>query len=240
MRHDHTPYWLKKAHRQFELAYAKHFLYPQFDAIGEGAAISKPWNVEVVGANIRLGRQVHILSTAEQKIRICTWKNDDNEGRIDIGDYVLITPGARITSLAHVTIGANTMLASHVYITDADWHDTYDRTVQGVKMAPVVLGENVWIGDSSTICKGVTIGENSIIGARSVVVEDIPPNVIAAGNPAKVVKPLDPDKPMTKRSDYFADPQQLADDIDEVDRYLRRDNTFLKWLRTKVAPTTDD
>ena len=240
MRQDHMPYWLKTALRRFEKAYAKHFLYPQFDAIGPGAALSKPWNVEVVGANIRIGQQVHILCTSEEKTRFCTWKNDNHEGRIDIGDYVLITPGARITSLAHVTIGSNTMLASHVYITDADWHDTYDRTVQGVKMAPVTLGDNVWIGDGSIICKGVTIGDNSIIGARSVVVEDIPANVIAAGNPAKVVKPLDPDKPMVKRSDYFANPEKLDKEIDEIDQLLRQDNSFLKWARTKIAPTTED
>lgn len=240
MRTDHTPYWLKTLHRNFERAYAKRFLYPQFDALGEGASISMPWNVEVVGANIRIGQQCHILCASEQKIRFCTWTNEEHSGRIDIGDYVLITPGARITSLSHIKIGTNTMLASNVYITDADWHDTYDRTVQGVKVAPVTLEENVWIGDGSIVCKGVTVGRNSIVGARSVVVDDIPPNVIAAGNPAKVVKELDPNKTMTMRSDFFADPRSLAYEMDTIDRYARRDNTLFKWLRTKIAPTTDD
>jgi acetyltransferase-like isoleucine patch superfamily enzyme len=53
---------------------------------------------------------------------------------------------------------------------------------------PVILEDNVWIGAGTTILKGTCIGENSIIGAGSVVTKDIPPNSIAAGNPAKVIK----------------------------------------------------
>ena len=72
--------------------------------------------------------------------------------------------------------------------------------------APVTIEENVWIGDSAIICKGVTIGENSIIGAGAVVSRDIPANTIAAGNPARVVKELDPGEQMTKRDHVFSDP----------------------------------
>jgi galactoside O-acetyltransferase len=53
---------------------------------------------------------------------------------------------------------------------------------------PITIGNNVWIGMNSVIMRGVTIGENSIIGANSVVTKDIPANVIAAGNPCKVIK----------------------------------------------------
>ena len=52
----------------------------------------------------------------------------------------------------------------------------------------MIIEDNVWIGVNTTILKGVTIGENSIIGANSLVVKDIPPNVIAGGNPCKVLK----------------------------------------------------
>ena len=83
------------------------------------------------------------------------------------------------------------MIASRVYISDADWHDIYDRLASPGPTAPIVLGNNVWLGEGAKVCKGVTIGENSVIGAGSVVASDIPANVIAAGNPAREIKKLD-------------------------------------------------
>ena len=54
--------------------------------------------------------------------------------------------------------------------------------------APIIIGENCWIGTNVRICKGVTIGDNSVIAACSVVTKDVPANCIVAGNPAKIVK----------------------------------------------------
>ena len=54
--------------------------------------------------------------------------------------------------------------------------------------APIVIGRNVWIGENARICKGVTIGDNCVIGAGAVVTKDIPANCVAVGNPARVVK----------------------------------------------------
>ena len=54
--------------------------------------------------------------------------------------------------------------------------------------APIIIGENVWIGSHVRICKGVTIGDNSVVAANSVVTKDVPANCIVAGNPAKIVK----------------------------------------------------
>ena len=56
---------------------------------------------------------------------------------------------------------------------------------------PVTIGNNVWIGGSTTICPGVTIGDNVVIGAGSVVTKDIPSNVVAVGNPARIIKHLE-------------------------------------------------
>ena len=55
---------------------------------------------------------------------------------------------------------------------------------------PITVGNNVWIGGSSVICPGVTIGDNTVIGAGSVVTKDIPANVVAAGNPCRVIRPI--------------------------------------------------
>jgi len=132
------------------------------------------------------------------------------------------------------------LLASNVYITDSDWHGTYDRIAESGKSAPVELKENVWIGDSAIICKGVTVGANSIVGAGSVVVDDIPANTIAAGVPAVVVRELDPKEPRRTRMDYFADPAKLNADMEMLHRQMLRGNSLLGWLRVLIAPRRGD
>jgi acetyltransferase-like isoleucine patch superfamily enzyme len=81
----------------------------------------------------------------------------------------------------HVICGANTL------ITDSNWHPEDYRSGDP---ASVSIENNVWLGVNSIILKGVTIGENSVIGAGSIVTSDVPANVIAAGNPCKVIKSL--------------------------------------------------
>ena len=83
------------------------------------------------------------------------------------------------------------MFANGAYISDSDWHGIYDRALPVGKSLEVILEDNVWIGDSAIVNKGVRIGKNSIVGAGSVVVKNVPPNVVVAGNPAKIVKELD-------------------------------------------------
>ncbi|MFQ3347707.1 MAG: acetyltransferase-like isoleucine patch superfamily enzyme, partial [Candidatus Azotimanducaceae bacterium] len=176
----------------------------------------------------------------DRNVRLTTWEMNDHQGRIDIQDYVLICPGVRIDSALSVEIGASSMLAAGAYITDADWHDIYDRTQAIGRSAPVKLAANVWVGDGAVICKGVSIGENSIIGAGSVVTGDIPANVIAAGNPARVVKELDPNQKLIKREDMLADGPELAIQMDGLERWMRQDNTWLKWFRALLAPSNKD
>ena len=131
------------------------------------------------------------MTSTDRLVCLTTWVHDDGAGRIDVGDYVLLCPGVRIDSAIHVEIGANTMIAAGAYLTDADWHDVYDRTRPIGQTAKICIAENVWIGDGATVCKGVTIGANSVIGTGSVVTKNIPPNVVAAGNPTQVICSLD-------------------------------------------------
>jgi len=79
-----------------------------------------------------------------------------------------------------------------VIISDFDWHnlDPAMRRMDCISSAPVVIHDNAFIGVNSIVWKGVTIGKNSVIGANSVVTRDIPDNVIAAGNPCKVIKSI--------------------------------------------------
>jgi maltose O-acetyltransferase len=57
---------------------------------------------------------------------------------------------------------------------------------------PITIGNNVWLGGGVVVCPGVTIGANTVVGAGSVVIRDLPPNVVAAGNPARIVKAVEP------------------------------------------------
>ena len=125
------------------------------------------------------------------------------------------------------------MFGHGAYITDSDWHGIYDRTEVVGSPKEVVLEKNVWIGDSAIVCKGVTIGENSIIGAGSVVTKDVPKNSVYAGNPAKLVKELDEGE-FVNRESFFSDPKKLADDFDMLDRYTLAKNSTFSWIKSLI------
>jgi len=240
LRKDHRPYFVKRAHLRLQRLYAAHFLTPQLASQGRGCVFIKPWHVEIFGAPVSLADFVHIIATGDQKVRLAVWPKEAGKGEIQIGRAALICPGARISSASRVSIGPNCMLASHAYITDADWHGIYNRIESVGRTAPVKLAENVWIGDSAIVCKGVTIGRNSIIGAGSVVRSDIPANCIAAGNPAGIVRKLDPGTAFTTRGDWFADPRQLGRDWNILDRAQLAGNSLFTWLRTLLWPRAGD
>ncbi len=100
--------------------------------------------------------------------------------------------GTVISAAERISIGSNVLCGANVTITDTDWHHL-DSSLEGVELvpsAPVVIGSNVWLGMNVIVLKGVSIGKNSVIGANSLVSTDIPENVIAVGQPAKVVKKI--------------------------------------------------
>lgn len=87
-----------------------------------------------------------------------------------------------------ITLGKNVRCGANTLITDTDWHTDDSRTGDDRE---VIIGDNVWLGYGVKVLKGVTIGPNSLIGACSVVTRDIPANVVAAGNPCKVIKKIE-------------------------------------------------
>lgn len=240
MRQDTRPFWMKKLHLDYLRWWARRFLEPQFEHVGPYLDAGHPRFVKLHGPNISIGRCATLRATQAYPITITVWVSSDRNGTIDIGDHVLISPGTRILSSDHVTIGSNTMIAGEVYISDSDWHDVYDRTAEQDAHRPITLEPNVWLGYGVKVCKGVTIGENSVIGAGSVVSKSIPPNVIAAGNPARVVKELDPARTIRRREDLYSDPEALAADMQQLDRFFLKDNSFLSWMRALVAPSKRD
>ena len=84
--------------------------------------------------------------------------------------------------------------------------------------------------------KGVTIGENSVVAARAVVTRDVPANVVVAGNPAKVVKELDPERGFTTRMDYFADPAELERFFTAINEEVLAGNSFWRWVWSVIYP----
>ena len=115
------------------------------------------------------------------------------EALIEVGDGAEINNNAYIKSEgAGIFIAQRALLGSNVQILDSDFHDLHPDRRRGGQpaMAAVHLDENVFIGDGARILKGVTIGSDSVVGAGSVVTRSVPVGVIAAGNPARVVREL--------------------------------------------------
>ena len=110
---------------------------------------------------------------------------------ITLGDSFYSNHNMIITDGAKVTFGNNVFVAPNCCFTTAEHSIDPEQRRAGVEIAkPITIGNNVWIGASSTILAGVTIGDNSVIGAGSVVKKDIPPNVVAVGVPCRVLRQI--------------------------------------------------
>lgn len=121
------------------------------------------------------------------------WITSDS-GRIVIGGGSLLNLNVMVAAVERVQIGAHCMLANGCMVTDGNHRfDDPETPVpwQGfTSKGPVVLGDNVWLGANAVVTSGVTIGRRSVIGANSVVLDDIPPFSVAAGAPAKVLRTI--------------------------------------------------
>lgn len=115
------------------------------------------------------------------------------DAEINIGDNVWINNNAVIIAeRTKISIGKNTLIGTEFTVYDSDFHDLYPaRRLSGKhETASVEIGENVFIGSRVMVLKGVSIGDNCVIAAGSVVSKNIPPNVVAGGVPAKVLASL--------------------------------------------------
>lgn len=111
---------------------------------------------------------------------------------INIGANTVLSNDITIIAQSEIKIGERCLIGDRLTIYDNDFHeiDPSTRTRSYGKAASVNIGNNVWIGSLVTILKGVTIGDNSIIAANSVVTKDVPANTIVAGNPATVIRTI--------------------------------------------------
>lgn len=105
---------------------------------------------------------------------------------LTMGDYSILGDRVHVYNLGPVTIGHHTVVSQDVYLC-AGTHD-YTQPDLPLVRSPIVIGSGVWIGAGAFIGPGVAIGDSAIVGARAVVTKDVPPGVIVAGNPAKIIK----------------------------------------------------
>jgi maltose O-acetyltransferase len=110
---------------------------------------------------------------------------------ISVGEYFFANFGCVMLDICAIKIGDNVMLGPNVQLYTAGHSVDPVERASGVEFGkPITIGDRCWIGGGAIILPGVTIGENTTIGAGSVVTRDIPANVVAVGNPARVIKHL--------------------------------------------------
>lgn len=135
---------------------------------------------------IRIGRDVNAWGRSAANV-LETFRAN---ALITVGDRVRLN-GCGIQAATRIDIGADSILGSCT-IVDTDHHGVPPEHRHGgrVRTRPIRIGRNVWIGGAAVL-KGVSIGDNSVVGLGSVVTEDIPANVVVAGNPARIVRRFD-------------------------------------------------
>lgn len=182
----------------------KHFVRVRFKhnaVVGENPIITcsaNCINTSQIRENINIGSNSFIMGTLYAY----------RDGKISIGHHFYMGNSSFIGAADSISIGSCVIISNNVTIYDNNNHPTEPKA--RIRMStcgysnenwkwdkaahsPVIIEDNVWIGQYTAILKGVTIGKGSVVGAHAVVTKDIPPYSVAAGNPARVVKRLDPD-----------------------------------------------
>jgi maltose O-acetyltransferase len=117
----------------------------------------------------------------------------DYGAHISIGARTFVNYNLTALDVAAITIGEDCQIGPNVQLlTPTHPIDPQPRRDKLEAAQPIVIEDNVWLGGGVIVCPGVRIGENSVIGAGAVVTRDIPPNVVAVGNPARVIRVIEP------------------------------------------------
>lgn len=184
--------------KQFEGKLWLHFykfIFINFSMQNEAKVWGRPEILLYADGRFEVGKNAHWVSSSRRgsiamysKCHFTVYGNAE----LRLGNHVGLN-GTSITCKKGITIGDDTIIAANTIIVDSDFHTKWppekrwDSDTEG-QDEEVVIGKNVWIGMNCTILKGVSIGDNALIGAGSLVVDNIPANCLAVGNPAKVVK----------------------------------------------------
>lgn len=186
--------WLKNKRDVFYTLWIRNFL----GEVGENSSFHYPLRLQGGGSRrIRIGERTSIQAYGVLGAWERYGKDEHYEPEIIIGNDCNIGEFCHITAINKITIGDGLLTGCFVYIGD-NAHgglSVEEANIPPIKRhltskGEIKIGRNVWIGDKVTILGGVTIGDNVIIGAGSIVTHDIPSNSMAAGAPAKVVKEI--------------------------------------------------
>ncbi len=155
------------------------------------------------GRHISFGRDVYANRNLWLEA-VTSYRSQHFSPAIAIGDSVSLSDGVHISAIQSIVIGSHVLMGSRIYISDHNhgiyWGNQQSQPSQppAHRMlgggGPVIIGDNVWIGDNSVILGPASIGNGAIIGANSLVRGEVPPNSIVAGTPARVVKRFNPQK----------------------------------------------
>jgi len=168
----------------------------RFNQVGEASFIEYP--VVTLGEKyITIGSDFYAYARLRLEAYDCHLGNAYHP-RIIIGNSVSLNYDCHIACINQVVIGDNVLIGSKVHITDHS-HGSISQEALAtppaqralVSKGPVIVENNVWIGEGVVVLPGVRIGKNSIIGANAVVTKDIPPNCVAGGVPARVIRRLE-------------------------------------------------
>ena len=132
---------------------------------------------------------------------------------ITLGEGTYVNFNCNFVDDGLITVGKNVLFGPAVTIATVG-HPIRPDMREYMYTDPVTIDDNVWIGENVTICPGVHIGENSVIGAGSVVVKDIPSNVIAVGNPCRVLREISEKDMKYYYRDHIIDPEDLKEEAE--------------------------
>ncbi len=162
----------------------------RFAAFGERSALCFPVAALFGERYIRIGRGTVIGPYSSLSAGVSLGHDLDHDA-VTIGDRCLIGRGTGIVGHERIVIGDDVFTGHHVYITDANhgYEDTREPVGrQFAEARPVVIGDGSWLGHGSVVLPGVTIGRHVVVGAGSVVTDDLPDFCVAVGNPARVIR----------------------------------------------------
>lgn len=140
----------------------------------------------------------NIFPTMGENSRVGTPLTAVRPHMVKIGRNVIVMPGCLMMAAGGITIEDGAMIAANVQLISNN-HDLYERQI--ITCKPIHIGKNAWIGAGATILPGVTVGDNAVVGAASVVTKDVAPDTIVAGNPAKLIKVIPPQSKCVERND---------------------------------------
>ncbi|MEV6813085.1 sugar O-acetyltransferase [Micromonospora sp. NPDC051296] len=137
----------------------------------------------------RRGLLEQLLGSVGAEVEIRPPLHVDYGSHIHVGARTFINYGLMALDVAQILIGEDVLMGPNVQLlTPTHPIDPEPRRAKWEAALPITIGNNVWIGGMAVICPGVTIGDNSVIGAGAVVTKDIPADVVAVGNPARVIR----------------------------------------------------